>query len=305
MYTGTAPALRPAPAHPGEPRRRLRHLIRESLIAGCDRIVAALAAFHPRLALRYAEALRGSLLRRWLDLAPWRVEGPGISFELLDRRSWVRSIEAPAQWPQMTGVDRTGRYEAAFFDAFVQHAGRARVVVDAGAARGLYSMLALHLEGPREVHAFEPDPLRRFALRLNLLRTLLRAPASKRAFIRRALLGNQAPGCLTLDRYCRRAGVRPDLVKMDIEGAEIEVLEGARAVCMQCRPTLLIEFHERRLRRQGRDPGRLLALLEEYGYRVRFNGHHGALETGDRTAAREWLDEPPNRDLTAILAVPR
>ena len=72
---------------------------------------------------------------------------------------------------------------------------------------------------------------------------------------------------------------------------------------MQSRPTLLIEFHERRLRRQGQDPARLLALLGEYGYRVWFNGHHAALETGDRTAAREWLAQAPNRDLTAILAV--
>lgn len=300
MQSGTAPALRPASAHPREPRRRLRHRIRDSLIAGCDLSVAALARVHPRLAPACAEGLRASLLARWIDLASWRVQGVGISFDLLEQRAWVRSIEDPRRWREMTGVDREGRYEAAFFDAFVQRARQARVVVDAGAARGLYAALAARLEGPQQIHAFEPDPARRFALRLNLLR----APAGKRILIRPEFLGAGERRGLTLDRYCERAGVAPDLIKMDIEGAEIAVLEGAREVCMRHRPTLLIELHQRRLRRQGRDPARVLELLAKYGYRVRFNGHHGALEQGDRTADLAWHDEPPNPNLTAILAVP-
>jgi hypothetical protein len=100
-------------------------------------------------------------------------------------------------------------------------------------------------------------------------------------------------------------GIAPDLVKVDIEGAEIELLEGAREVCLRHRPTLLIEFHQRRLRGHGRDPARMLELLEEYGYRVWFNGHHGALEEGDRTADMEWRENAPNGNLTAVLAEAR
>ena len=159
-------------------------------------------------------------------------------------------------------------------------------------------MVAAHVDGPQEVHAFEPDHARRFALRLNLLR----APREKRYFVRLDFLGAAGSRDLTLDRYCRQQRVAPDLIKMDIEGAEIDVLVGAREICLRHGPTLLIEYHERRLRRQGRDPAQLLSLLSTYGYRVRFNGHHGALESGDRTPDLEWRDAAPNPHLTAILA---
>ena len=262
-------------------------------------MVQLLAALHPRVALAAGEALRRSLLSPWIGLARWQVRVAGCSFELLEERSWVEAIEDPERWDGMTGVDREGRYEAAFSQAFWDRAREARTVVDAGAARGLYTLLAVLADGPREIHAFEPNAARRFALRLNLLRV----GGSKRIVIRNCFLGaRDGHGAITLDRYCRETGIAPDLVKIDIEGAEIELLEGAREVCLWDRPTLLIEFHQRRLRGQSRDPARMLELLEEYGYRVWFNGHHGALEEGDRTADMEWRENAPNANLTAILA---
>jgi FkbM family methyltransferase len=35
----------------------------------------------------------------------------------------------------------------------------------------------------------------------------------------------------------------PELIKIDIEGGEIEMLEGSREVLGKCRPILLIELH--------------------------------------------------------------
>jgi FkbM family methyltransferase len=64
----------------------------------------------------------------------------------------------------------------------------------------------------------------------------------------------------TLDQAMERYG-RPDFIKMDIEGAEVEALAGADRVLSEARPTMLIELHgdecERGVRR----------IMSGHGYR--------------------------------------
>lgn len=50
---------------------------------------------------------------------------------------------------------------------------------------------------------------------------------------------------VSLDDYCRTTGADPDLVFMDVEGAEVDVLDGARELIARARPRLLLvaEFH--------------------------------------------------------------
>ncbi len=65
-------------------------------------------------------------------------------------------------------------------------------------------------------------------------------------------------GMVTLDRFARDTGVRPDLVKIDVEGFELEVLRGAVSLLRDIQPLLLIEIQ--------RQKGSVLELLESYGY---------------------------------------
>jgi FkbM family methyltransferase len=48
---------------------------------------------------------------------------------------------------------------------------------------------------------------------------------------------------ISVDAFCEKSGIRPDILKMDVEGAECEVLMGACGMISQCRPKLLIGFH--------------------------------------------------------------
>jgi hypothetical protein len=61
----------------------------------------------------------------------------------------------------------------------------------------------------------------------------------------------------------------PDVIKMDIEGAEIEVLGGAERTLSQRRPILLIESHGRW--------SELEPLLKAYRYRYRVVEENGDL----------------------------
>ncbi|GHT93857.1 hypothetical protein FACS1894116_06770 [Betaproteobacteria bacterium] len=50
---------------------------------------------------------------------------------------------------------------------------------------------------------------------------------------------------VTLDDWCRENAVRPDFIKMDIEGAEVDALKGARGVITQYKPKLTICLYHR------------------------------------------------------------
>lgn len=74
---------------------------------------------------------------------------------------------------------------------------------------------------------------------------------------------------LTLDRYCRRTGLVPDLVKMDVEGAETSALAGFRGVLSHGRTRLVLELHRSVLRERGEDPEALIEGVRELDYDVR------------------------------------
>lgn len=94
----------------------------------------------------------------------------------------------------------------------------------------------------------------------------------------------------------------PAFIKIDAEGYEIEVLNGARSTLERCRPSLLIEIDEGQLARFGGAPEDVQRLLVDLDYS--FLSHRG-----DRNTERRDLDlvpipsfEAPG-SLTDVLAV--
>jgi FkbM family methyltransferase len=48
---------------------------------------------------------------------------------------------------------------------------------------------------------------------------------------------------LKLDDYVAAAGLKPTHLKIDVEGAELDVLKGARETLMRCRPVIFLSTH--------------------------------------------------------------
>lgn len=73
----------------------------------------------------------------------------------------------------------------------------------------------------------------------------------------------------TLDSIWTSAGrPRVTVVKIDVEGAEADVIAGAHALLAEERPALVIEWSQLNLPSYGREPEHLFVVCREIGYRI-------------------------------------
>ena len=79
---------------------------------------------------------------------------------------------------------------------------------------------------------------------------------------------------VSLDSHCERLKLAPEVIKIDVEGGELGVLRGARAVLARCQPLLFLSVHPREIQLTGESLDALRALLDEIGYEARdLEGH--------------------------------
>ena len=95
---------------------------------------------------------------------------------------------------------------------------------------------------------------------------------------------------VTVDELCaaRLGDRRPAVLKIDVEGWEWEVLQGARQVLDRARPTIWLEYWPDGIRANGHEPGDVLDLFDEYGYSV--SAHDLVIESPVALTGREIID---------------
>jgi len=168
------------------------------------------------------------------------------------------------------------------------------VVADVGANQGLYTLWLARVATGGTVYAFEPDP-DLFQCLENNVRTnqltiisAIRAAASNRsgtlAFTRNELnrgdnrasrhSGLEQVKAVTIDEIVASSGL--DLLKVDVQGFEIDVFLGARET-LRNNPglTVVFEFWPYGLRQAGHQPQELLDLLQSAGFSISALGHDG------------------------------
>lgn len=141
-------------------------------------------------------------------------------------------------------------------------------VIDLGAHIGYYTLIFAKRVGPAgRIAAFEPLPanfgLLTKNIGLNQLHNVEIFPQAAFSRIGEVIVNvpddvpnsGDASVChargtkqlsvpaITLDSFCASKGFRPDIVKMDVEGAEYDVLIGAQQTITRCHPKMLIELH--------------------------------------------------------------
>jgi FkbM family methyltransferase len=182
--------------------------------------------------------------------------------------------------------------------------GPGSVCVDVGAAAGLYTVALSQLVGPAgQVHSIEPlsfahpawtrllraqagGNVRYYteALGVESGRGLMSVPFGRFGFVTgRSFLNWKTQGLgsnaefagqvevavdvETLDDLLARVGLtRLDFVKIDVEGAELRVLEGGRRSIETFKPALLIEIEARHTARYQYSPDDIVDWLAQRGY---------------------------------------
>jgi FkbM family methyltransferase len=144
-----------------------------------------------------------------------------------------------------------------------------QVFVDIGANAGYFTLLASRLAGASgKVLAVEPNPRMAEQVRQNVLRSgltnvvLEQVACSNATSVRTLYLGGAyntgstslcarnlrytesiRVNCMPADTLVERhALTRLDIVKIDVEGAELDVLRGMTAILKQLRPNIIIEL---------------------------------------------------------------
>lgn len=217
------------------------------------------------------QSFLGKLLRLPLRLIPRGAVLPILQGQLRGKK-WIVGAGEHGYW--------LGSYEMSKRIAFENEIQPGSVVYDVGANVGYFSLLAAVLasyEG--QVYAFEPlqrnvEFLRKHVV-LNRVENIevIEAAVSDRdgeAFF--ALGSSTAMGHLaeageisvrmvSLDQMLDAGALRPpDYMKVDVEGAEYEVLSGARRLIRDFRPVIFLDTHNREAH------ALTIVFLEELGY---------------------------------------
>ncbi|MGI8863912.1 MAG: FkbM family methyltransferase [Solirubrobacteraceae bacterium] len=204
-----------------------------------------------------------------------------------------------------------GNLESAVQEAMVRHLGRGGVFYDIGANLGFFSLLGAHLAGLEDgrVYAFEAAPDNAEAVRsnaaLNAIPNLVvipKAVSARSGVGRLQIVDDQSWSKLeeygehpnteqvieielvSIDDLVASGAIAPPtLVKIDVEGAELAVLEGMHTTITQHRPAIICELHDTHRE--------FVAAMAARGYRV--INLEGTIPVAQEGASAHALALPP------------
>lgn len=245
---------------------------------------------------RFGQGLRHHPALRGFDLVWSVLRGPyRLALRALSARKGFTTLIAGERL-QLHGYFAAQRWEAievATYQAFVEAIAPGDVVVDVGAHIGTYAMLAARRTGAAgRVFAYEPCEETRRYLRQHLEWNHL----VPRVTVREVCCGAE-PGTATfffqggaegmnslvptegfasalmpvvrLDDEVKALGVTPRLIKIDVEGAEFDVLQGAQDTLRTARPLLFVSLHPVPLAEKGPSEAAAVSWLVARGYQTR------------------------------------
>jgi FkbM family methyltransferase len=236
-------------------------------------------------------------------------------------RFGLRSVLAPSD-PVYETFAAGGYYERAEQAFCAGYLKPGMTAFDVGASQGFYTLLFAKLAGPEHVHAFEPEGGNFGRLRTNLdLNGFEEVHASQLAVVAEPgtlelnvfppeqygwhTLGRpslevdgkpaepssrQQVDGVSLDVYCAEHGVeRVDLLKLDVEGAELEALQGAQGLLAELRiGCLLFEVSLAMVEGMSHDPAEIFDLLREAGYAIHELAEDGTLRQAPERPTRHF-----------------
>jgi FkbM family methyltransferase len=224
-------------------------------------------------------------------LLRWLVPKGTVLIEVQGNKMYVDSKDKAVAVPLL--IDSYETYETALFNREIREN---MVVVDIGANIGYYSLIAGRLVGNGgKVYAFEPEPANYQTLirhiQINgytnifpVQKAISNQCGKTELFLSEVNLGepslcerniSKKAGFLqvetiTLDEFFQDC--RVDFIKIDAQGAEGRILEGAQQVLKDSKLKIMMEFWPDGLKNMGTDPLQLLQRMLEAGFKIEVVG---------------------------------
>lgn len=169
------------------------------------------------------------------------------------------------------------------------------IVIDVGANIGETTLNFAKLVGSNGVvYSFEPDPINYKTLEYNLSLNHFRNITLNKLGLgnqngtykiqtfdnnnkgMNRIINNTSPAknyrqiiVTTLNEYVKSNNIKKvDLIKIDVEGFELNVLKGSSEVLQRFSPKLFIELDDSNLKEQGSSAKELIKLLSDYNYTI-------------------------------------
>jgi len=248
-----------------------------------------------------------AFVRKWLAAYRFGYILRGSAFDLTRRGRRDGTIEYALSHGQTFVVDADVEQDVAFhfvengasqaemrgFLRLVASAPKDAVLIDVGAHKGLFALMHLLGGASHRAVLLEPSPPLVDAAHTLLARNGVASRADVRLAGAAAApgLGWIVPDALgfarvvppgdptatrvpfvTIDDLCAELRIVPSLIKIDVEGAEAQVLRGAQRTLRDARPVLCLELHLDTLEQSGESVAELIDGLRAAGYRFESSG---------------------------------
>ena len=202
---------------------------------------------------------------------------PNISFSLIgiDPRSTMQK-----------SFNNYGCYEPLMVKKILKNVRETDIVYDIGAHIGYYSSIFNKLTKSKQVVSLEPD---------FYSTNLIKRNTNGRGIVVNKFIGSKLGyNTTTLNDLSSTLNLEPSVIKMDIEGFEVEAFEGGWEIIRNFRPQIFLEIHPKFINK--RNPTAFNKLIDELFqlYNIEYARNHWGQIKGEETFHNEWEKATPD-----------
>lgn len=180
------------------------------------------------------------------------------------------------------------------FDYAIDLCKKKKTIVDVGAHIGLFSLCAAKNSAKESrIYAFEPAKLNYSYLKNHIKKNNFETKIfsyklllGKNTDVTELFIEDEVSGKnsitnynqkfkksekvdqTTIDLFCEVNNLNPEIIKIDAEGAEIDILQGSANILKTCNPVIFLSVHPKILIQKGQSTEELFYFLKNLDYKI-------------------------------------
>lgn len=211
-----------------------------------------------------------------------------------------------------------GSSHNAGFETTIHLSKNKNCILDVGAHIGLVTLPLTHqISSEGLIHAFEPSDINRKYLKkhikLNKLNNVkivdflvgnknldqipfyeTSVPSGKNSVIQKLSSNKLHKNQITIDTYCQENELVPDIIKIDVEGYEMYVLDGCKNTIRTNKPLIILSVHPSQISKMNQNPNDIKTFAIQNNYNIKKIVDKFNFINFDKFELAEYILEPIN-----------